>query len=166
MYPYQPMQRDVSMSMNRYVDTAYSNQAFFPTVSARYLNPTISKSGNIIDFDSEQDLENYLNRENKSILAYVYCSSDPSQVSIIQDILKPLVRGTVTKIVLIDQIKFYRLACKYGYKRTMPFVMRLIRGNVLRFLNKSFTYKNVRQFITSTSQWRSKGFYVLDISGT
>jgi hypothetical protein len=159
MLPYTPMTPDVSMNCNRYVDTVYNNQAYFQRIGARYENTPV---GNLVVLPTGRSFTEYINREPNSLLVYFYDPSVPEQVAIINDIWKPLLNNSVTKVVLVDVNKFPKIACKYGYARKFPFLVRLIRGKVLRFLNKPFTYKNVCQFVTSTVQWRFKGFFSND----
>jgi len=163
MLPYKPMALDMPMNANRYVDTVYNNQAYFPRIGARYENVPV---GHLVVLPTPLALQEYINREPNSLMVYFYDPRVRSQRIIVDTIFDPLLRNTVSKIVLVDVNKFPRLACKYGYARSLPVLVRLIRGKVLRFFNKSFTYKNVCQFVTSTVQWRFKGFFATDISGT
>ena len=159
-----PMLPEVSMNTTRYTDTLYQNQQFFPLMGERPQNPV----GNIISgFTALQELEAFLDREPQPILLYFYNSSRPEDVRILKKIIEPLVEGTVTRVAIVDETKLPEAFCKYGHGRCRdkPFIARLFKRHVLRFLTKPITYKNVCQFITSTVQWRFKSFYTLDTAG-
>jgi hypothetical protein len=160
MRPYQKITPEISMENSRYSNAKLTNQAYFPPPNARYVNQDL---GNIISFQTERELEEYLNREQKAIMVYLYSENNIAQTNIITDIFEPLLNGTVNKVVLISKTKFPCFSSKYisPFRRDEngPILLRVFRGNVLRYFNQAFTFKKVCQFANSTAQWRNKGFF-------
>ena len=148
------------MELDRYVDSAPPDEFDLRKMHARYKNP--DSVGNVIALCSAADFDAFLSRAMRPVLVYVYSSLDASQTHVISEIFHPLLDGTITRVLLLDRIRFPELARKYtfGKPAEQPLLMRLYKRMVLRHFSNTWTYANVSRFVTARTCKRFNGQFL------
>lgn len=141
--------------IQQYSDTTHANQGLFPFMRDRYALPSAS----LINVTSAAQFARYASRSFQNVYLYVYSSGRAGDVQILTTLLTPLLRNTLTKILLVDATQVPSVAARYSYGRPAgPVLAKLCRGTVLQFFTREWTYANVGKFIVADRKWRAQGF--------
>lgn len=147
--------QEIPMRKSRYTNGCAENLWTFPIMGALPQNPV----GNLFAPQTEEEFAQYVVRAVDPVVAYFYCSDNPAEKEILQNLVQ-VTSGTTNTVVAVDSKQLPEVVCKYGWpNQPTPIVARLYRTHVMRFMDGPLTKDRLCLFANSTKQWRNKGFY-------
>ena len=145
---------ETSLRQSAYTNGYIENEMTFPIMQELPSVPTFG----LFECQTERSFAEFTVRSTKPVVAIFYSSDDDGQLALLREL--SLYLPSNSPIVAVDSQKTPAVVCTFGWPdRPTPFIARLFKTHVIRFMDGPLNTERILLFADSTRQWRNQGFY-------